>query len=123
MSTYYFHHIIQNRKSKIQFQEKQLLNFENISKQTKNFCIIGDLNISFTDNYYFTKLGRDKLNTSFEKHQMRNFTADLKHNIDHIILTENFVGNRRFIVSHWNDTENKQTRLSDHKGVMVEIFE
>jgi exonuclease III len=110
----------------IQFKddlEKQLLDFENINKQTKNFCIIGDLNISFTDNYYFTKLGRDKLNTSFEKHQMRNFTADLKHNIDHIILTEKFVGKRRFIVSHWNETESKQTRLSDHKGVMIEIFE
>jgi endonuclease/exonuclease/phosphatase family metal-dependent hydrolase len=103
--------------------EKQLLDFENINKQTKNFCIIGDLNISFTDNYYFTKLGREKLTTSFEKHQMRNFTADLKHNIDHIILTEKFVGKRRFIVSHWNNTENKQTRLSDHNGVMIEIFE
>ena len=42
--------------------EKQLLDFENISKQTKNFCIIGDLNTSFSDNYYFTKVGRDKLN-------------------------------------------------------------
>jgi endonuclease/exonuclease/phosphatase family metal-dependent hydrolase len=110
----------------IQFRddlEKQLLDFKNINKQTKNFCIIGDLNISFTDNYYFTKLGRDKLNTLFEEQQIKNFTADLKHNIDHIILTEKFVGKRRFIVSHWNETENKQTRLSDHKGVMIEILE
>jgi len=110
----------------IQFRddlEKQLLDFKNINKQTKNFCIIGDLNISFTDNYYFTKLGRDKLNTLFEKQQMKNYTAYLKHNIDHIILTKKFVGKRRFIVSYWNETENKQTRLSDHKGVMIEIFE
>lgn len=103
--------------------EKQLLDFENISKQTKNFCIIGDLNISFSDNYYFTKIGREKLNSSFEKLQMKNYTADLKHNIDHIILTEKFVGKRKVITSYWNETENKQTRLCDHKGVMLEIFE
>lgn len=102
--------------------ENQLLDFENINKHTKNFCLIGDLNISFTDNYYFTKTGRDKLNSSFEKNQMKNFTADIKHNIDHIILTENFVGKQRFVVSYWNETENKQTELSDHKGVMIEIF-
>ena len=103
--------------------EKQLLDFENINKEAKNFCIIGDLNISFSDNYYFTKDGRKKLNSSFEKHQMKNYTADLKHNIDHIILTEKFVGKHKVVTSYWNETENKQTRLSDHKGVMIEIFE
>ena len=103
--------------------EKQLLDFENITKQTKNFCIIGDLNISFADNYYFTKVGREKLNSSFEKHQMKNYTADLKHNIDHIILTEKFVGKNKVVTSYWNETENKKTRLSDHKGVMIKIFD
>jgi endonuclease/exonuclease/phosphatase family metal-dependent hydrolase len=103
--------------------EKQLLDYENINKQSKNFCIIGDLNISFSDNYYFTKDGRMKLNSSFEKYQMKNYTADLKHNIDHIILTEKFVGKHKIVTSYWNETENKQTRLSDHKGVMIEIFE
>ena len=102
---------------------KQLLDFENIGKQTKNFCIIGDLNISFSDNYYFTDDGRKKLNTTFEKHKMKNYTSDLKQNIDHIILTEKFVGQRKIVTSYWNETENKLTRLSDHKGVMIEIFD
>ena len=30
-----------------------------------NFCIGGDLNISFGDNYYYTEEGRNKLNASF----------------------------------------------------------
>ena len=102
--------------------DKQLLDFEKIGKQTKNFCIIGDLNTSFSDNYYFTKVGREKLNSSFEKHKMKNHTADLKQNIDHIVLTEKFVGKSKIVTSYWNETENKQTRLSDHKGVMIEIF-
>ncbi len=103
--------------------EKQLSDFKNINGETTNFCIIGDLNISFSDNYYFTEEGRKKLNYSFEKYQMKNYTADLKNNIDHIILTEKFVGKRKVVVSDWNETENKETRLSDHKGVMIEIFE
>ena len=51
--------------------EKQLLDFEAIRPQVNHFCIVGDFNISFSDNYYYTK--------------------------------------------------NNPNRLSDHKGVMVEI--
>ncbi|MDX2281423.1 MAG: endonuclease/exonuclease/phosphatase family protein [Saprospiraceae bacterium] len=103
--------------------EKQLLDFEAIRKQTSHFCIAGDLNISFSDNYYFTHVGRAKLNAAFEQHQMNNCTANLRHNIDHIVLSEKFVGDRTVVVSYWNETENNPNRLSDHKGVMVEILE
>ena len=68
-------------------------------------------------------MGRSKLNAAFEQHQMINCTANLGHNIDHIVLSEKYVGDRRVAVSYWNETENKRTRLSDHKGVMVEILE
>jgi exonuclease III len=40
--------------------EKQLTDFETIGK-TQNFCIIGDLNISFCDDFYFNTNGREKL--------------------------------------------------------------
>ena len=103
--------------------EKQLLDFEAIHRKASHFCIAGDLNISFSDNYYFTHVGRAKLNAAFAQHQMNNCTAKLRHNIDHIVLSEKYVGDRRVVVRYWNETENKRARLSDHKGVMVEILE
>ena len=102
--------------------EKQLLDYENIGK-TKNFCIVGDLNISFSDNFYFTKEGREKLKNSFELLGMKIMTEHIPNNIDHIILTKDFFGNRKIINGFWNETENKKERLTDHKGVFVEIFE
>ena len=100
----------------------QRIDIENVSYNKENFCFIGDFNLSFSDNYYFTK-GRDKLKTTFNICGLHNYTTELKENIDHIVLTEKFVGERNIIWSEWNDTKNKQTRLSDHKGVMIEIIE
>jgi len=102
--------------------EKQLIDFETIGK-TQNLCIIGDLNISFSDNMYFTKEGREKLRISFERLGMKIMTEHITQNIDHIVLTKAFTENKKIINGFWNDTENKVTRLSDHKGVFLEIFE
>ena len=101
--------------------DKQLLDFEKYAK-SNNFCIIGDLNISFSDNYYFTKEGRSKLKNSFELLGMKILTEQIANNIDHIILSNDFLKHLKFKEGFWNDTENKKERLSDHKGVFVEIF-
>ena len=53
---------------------------------------------------------------------MQIMTEAITNNVDHIILSENFLINRKFQEGFWNDTENKKERLSDHKGVFVEIF-
>jgi exonuclease III len=102
--------------------EKQLTDFESIGK-TQTFCIIGDLNISFSDNIYFTKKGREKLLNSFDQLGMKIMTERITQNIDHIVLTKEFMANKKIINGFWNDTENKAMRLSDHKGVFLEIFE
>lgn len=102
--------------------EKQLTDFETIGKN-QNFCILGDLNISFSDNVYFTKEGREKLRSSFEQLEMKIVTEQVTQNIDHIVLTKKFLENKKSINGFWNDTANKITRLSDHKGVFIEIFE
>ena len=102
--------------------EKQLTDFECIGK-TQNFCVIGDLNISFSDDVYFTKDGRKKLRNSFEQLGMKIMTEQITQNIDHIVLTKEFIASKKIINGFWNDTENKATRLSDHKGVFLEIFE
>jgi len=94
----------------------QLLDFERITKKG-NFCVGGDFNISFADNYYFTKEGRRKLNDSFEKLNLVNLTAEIAQSIDHIIVSTAFVGDRVRSIETWNEDK----RLSDHIGVAVEI--
>ncbi|MCB0754830.1 MAG: endonuclease/exonuclease/phosphatase family protein [Flavobacteriales bacterium] len=94
---------------------KQLLDFERLSG--RNFCIAGDFNISFSDNYYHTNFGRDSLNKSFERNRIQNLTAGLPETIDHICVSEDFVRNRAVKLLEWNQDKT----LSDHKGVCVSL--
>ena len=64
---------------------KQLEDFKSISD--KNHCIIGDYNISFGDNYYYTKTGRNSLNELFETNDLKLMTNDLSEAIDHIAIS------------------------------------
>lgn len=52
---------------------------------------------------------------------MKIITEEIINNIDHIILSNNFLLNHKIKSGFWNETENKKERLSDHKGVYVEI--
>ena len=95
---------------------QQLADFERISANT-NFCLAGDLNMSFGDNYYFTLDGRQKLNASFEKLNLKNLTASIPENIDHIIISNDFIKDRIIKLATWNVDK----KLSDHIGVCVTI--
>lgn len=95
---------------------EQLTDVNVISKETA-MCIAGDFNISFSDNYYYTKHGRDGLNACFDRNKLINLTAELPEAIDHIVLSEDFVGNATVKLSEWNIDKH----LSDHKGVCVEL--
>ena len=99
----------------------QMLDFENLNK-FGNFCVAGDLNISFSDNFYFTIEGRQKLKDAFAKLDMKIMTKDIHQNIDHIVFSNNFLKNRKIISGHWNEIEDKIKRLSDHRGVFIEIL-
>ena len=76
--------------------------------------------ITFGDryNYYYTKEGRRKLNDSFEKLILVNLTAEIPQNIDHIIVSRSFVGDRVWHTETWNSDR----KLSDHIRVVVEII-
>ena len=74
--------------------------------------------MTFSDNYYFTTDGRDKLNKAFTELELTNLTADIRENIDHIILPTKFF-NSKETAGTWNDPVDK--KLSDHKGVFVTI--
>ncbi len=97
--------------------EKQISDFKKIAKSS-NLCIAGDLNMSFSDNFYFTYEGRDKLNNTFNNLDLENLTAPIRNNIDHIVLSKNFLGQRQVIKEFWNDNY----ELSDHLGVAVTII-
>jgi endonuclease/exonuclease/phosphatase family metal-dependent hydrolase len=86
----------------------------------KHFCVMGDFNMSFADNYYFTKDGRNILNTAFEELDMYIPTASIKNNIDHIAISKDFTTNA--IPNFWNeDTNHSKLKLSDHMGISVSI--
>jgi exonuclease III len=96
--------------------EKQILDFVKISKSS-NLCISGDLNISFSDNFYFTYEGRDKLNNTFDKLDLENLTSPIRNNIDHIVLPKRFIEKKQVFKEFWNDNY----ELCNHIGVAVTL--
>jgi exonuclease III len=101
--------------------EMQLLDFKKIGLN-KNFCVLGDFNISFCDNYYTVKESREKLKNTFNDLQMEILTENLPENIDHIALSKAFIGQSKIKVCWWNNPKEQQA-LSDHKGVWGKIEE
>ena len=65
---------------------QQISDCQRLSKEN-NFCFIGDFNISFADNYYFTNNGRNELNNLFKESKMNLLTRDKAECIDHIAQT------------------------------------
>jgi exonuclease III len=96
--------------------DQQLLDFDKIAKQN-NLCISGDFNISFGDNYYFTKSGRQKLNESFARLDLKNLTSEIPQNIDHIVLTKDLITEKFITLDTWN----LDKTLSDHIGISITV--
>ena len=96
--------------------ERQILDFKKITSE-KNICIVGDYNQTFSDNYYYTKFGRETINENFKALQIINLTAELSENIDHISISENFIGKAELKIETWN----MDKKLSDHIGISITI--
>ena len=94
----------------------QAKDFERLSK-TGNICICGDFNCSFSDNYYYTKFGRDTLSVSFDSNNISLLTGSRPKCIDHIAVSKNFIGGSNIRISEWNLDKS----LSDHKGIIADI--
>ena len=84
----------------------------------KNICFVGDFNCSFSDNYYFTNEGRNLFNENFKILKLKNITAKIPENIDHIVMSENFIERFKIKISEFN----LDKKLSDHKGIIVELI-
>lgn len=95
---------------------KQLLDYEKCSKMG-NLCVIGDFNISFSDNYYFTNDGRNQLNHFFDKNKLTILTQESKNCIDHIAISTAFCEGFAKEIGEWNIDK----KLSDHKGICVSL--
>ncbi|SDG81853.1 hypothetical protein SAMN04488062_102255 [Flavobacterium omnivorum] len=96
---------------------KQINDFYNLST-AQNFCIVGDYNISFSDNYYFTNFGRSELIKSFKENKIENLIKNLSEVIDHIAMSTAFIRGSHIESYEWN----LDKKLSDHKGICISLL-
>jgi endonuclease/exonuclease/phosphatase family metal-dependent hydrolase len=96
--------------------ENQLLDFEILSYE-KSFCIIGDLNVTFSGRVYPSHDARNRLNAAFEKLKLINLTSEMENNVDHIVLSKDFIQNKKVTIETWNHDK----ILSDHIGICLTI--
>lgn len=91
----------------------QLEDFRKLSKLSDRFCICGDFNCSFGDNYYFTKYARQEILKTFSENGIELLTQMQPECIEHIAVSNSLVGDSNIIVEEWNCDR----LLSDHKGI------
>lgn len=96
---------------------KQIGDIKKLSAEHKNICVVGDYNLSFSDNYYYTNWGRKFLNDNFNNCEIKLLTKDRTECIDHIAISKSFICGKEIFVDEWNQDK----KLSDHKGIVVEI--
>jgi len=94
----------------------QVKDIEHLAKE-KNVCIVGDFNCSFTDNYYFTKDGREVLEDVLTSNEISILTREQLECIDHIAVSNDFITGLSYKIYEWNFDK----ILSDHKGIIVEL--
>lgn len=100
--------------------ECQIKDIEELSKQGKDICIIGDYNLSFVDDYYFTKYGRDTFLKMCHDNGIDIVTAGKTECIDHIAISEKYISSNDFCVTSIEEW-NLDKALSDHKGIVLEL--
>ena len=95
--------------------EQQISDYKRLSA-LGSFCLAGDFNISFADNYYFTNNGRDALLTAFDTCKLQLLTRQQPECIDHIAVSKTLFSAVKPEIKEWN----QDLKLSDHKGISVE---
>ena len=95
---------------------KQMADIRKLADAGHNICICGDYNCSFSDNYYYTKEGRELIKNTFSECDIKLLTEECSSCIDHIAISNKFICESSEPVE-WN----MDKRLSDHKGVSVEF--
>lgn len=96
--------------------EVQLADWQRLCRMG-NVCIAGDFNISFADGYYYTKLGRQKMDDCFQSLKVDVPTRKIPQNIDHIAISESLLKSVVCKTEIWNEDK----KLSDHMGVWLTL--
>ena len=94
----------------------QVNDIEHLAEEN-NLCVIGDFNCSFADSYYYTKNGRAALDEVFSMNDITLITRERAECIDHIAVSNRIIANSTSKIEEWNI----EKRLSDHKGIVVEL--
>ena len=94
--------------------ERQLADINRLAEAGHSVCMVGDYNCTFSDNYYYTKFGRESMLDCFRDNAISILTAEKAECIDHIAVSDAFLRGRRVTnIEEWNLNKS----LSDHKGI------
>ena len=98
--------------------KEQINDFCKFNNAGYNLCICGDYNCSFSDDYYYlSKECRQRIRDTFSKCDIKLVTEDQSECIDHIAISDKFIGESIPQIKEWNNDK----RLSDHKGISVQF--
>lgn len=97
--------------------EGQMADLSRLSALHDGICFCGDFNCSFSDNYYFTNAGREKILATLNSSSVSILTKEQKECIDHIAVSNMLVQGKQVCVEEWNADKD----LSDHKGIVVDF--
>lgn len=96
--------------------KKQMDDIRRLTSEGSNICVAGDYNLSFCDNYYYTKDGRNMVLETLKDCGIDILTKERTECVDHIAVSKKFATEVAEI-----DEWNYDKALSDHKGIVVEI--
>ncbi|MFV5699162.1 endonuclease/exonuclease/phosphatase family protein [Flavobacterium sp. ZT3R17] len=96
--------------------ESQLLDFKNL---LGNICIAGDFNVYMSGYAYPSHEARKKLNQIFDNLNLKCLTSEIADNVDHIVLSKDFIKNQKINIETWN----LDKKLSDHIGICIHLSE
>lgn len=83
----------------------------------RQVCFAGDLNVTFSGRPYPSNKARQILVEVFDKFGLTNTTANIADTVDHIVLCNDFLENKRLEIETWNEDK----KLSDHVGHVLTL--
>lgn len=96
--------------------QQQTEDIKRITQEYENTCMLGDFNLSFCDNYYFTAYGRETVDKAFSECGIKILTRNVAECVDHIAVSKSYV-HSGVTITEWNTDKT----LSDHKGIAVQF--
>jgi endonuclease/exonuclease/phosphatase family metal-dependent hydrolase len=97
--------------------KQQVQEWREIVKTPYPLVIAGNLNMSFSDNYYYTKKGRAALLAVFKECDLEIHTDNIPEMVDHIVMSKSLRRMPKYNVVYGIDVWNTTKYLSDHVGI------